>query len=158
MAHVQKFARGSVGGLSNHIERKTENHSNKEIDKERTHENYDLCEKEGDMTSRYQERLRSEEHTSELQSRFEIVCRLLLTRVHIYILFPYTTLFRSNGGGLSMAHVQKFARGSVGGLSNHIERKTENHSNKEIDKERTHENYDLCEKEGDMTSRYQERL
>src|SRR5699024_3852469 len=44
------------------------------------------------------------------------------------------------------------------GLSNHIERKTENHSNKEIDKERTHENYDLCEKEGDMTSRYQERL
>src|SRR5699024_276728 len=57
MAHVQKFARGSVGGLSNHIERKTENHSNKEIDKERTHENYDLCEKEGDMTSRYQERL-----------------------------------------------------------------------------------------------------
>src|SRR5690625_598206 len=57
MAHVQKFARGSVGGLSTHIERKTENHSNKEIDKERTHENYDLCEKEGDMTSRYQERL-----------------------------------------------------------------------------------------------------
>src|SRR5699024_12343408 len=57
MAHVQKFARGSVGGLSNHIERKTENHSNKEIDKERTHENYDLSEKEGDMTSRYQERL-----------------------------------------------------------------------------------------------------
>src|SRR5688500_16337261 len=57
MAHVQKFARGSVGGLSNHIERKTENHSNKEIDKERTHENYDLCEQEGDMTSRYQERL-----------------------------------------------------------------------------------------------------
>src|SRR5699024_11545932 len=57
MAHVQKFARGSVGGLLNHIERKTENHSNKEIDKERTHENYDLCEKEGDMTSRYQERL-----------------------------------------------------------------------------------------------------
>jgi|SRR5699024_5527131 len=57
MAHVQKFTRGSVGGLSNHIERKTENHSNKDIDKERTHENYDLCEKEGDMLSRYQERL-----------------------------------------------------------------------------------------------------
>src|SRR5699024_12699248 len=57
MAHVQKFTRGSVGGLSNHIERKTENHSNKDIDKERTHVNYDLCEKEGDMLSRYQERL-----------------------------------------------------------------------------------------------------
>src|SRR5699024_12760570 len=57
MAHVQKFARGSVGRLSNHIERNTENHSNKEIDKERTDENYDLCEREGDMSSRYQERL-----------------------------------------------------------------------------------------------------
>src|SRR5699024_2127983 len=56
MAHVQKFTRGSVGGLSNHIERKTENHSNKDIDTDRTHENYDLCEKEGDMLSRYQER------------------------------------------------------------------------------------------------------
>src|SRR5699024_704524 len=54
MAHVQKFARGSVGGLSNHIERKPENHSNKEMYKERTHENHALCEKVGDMTSRYQ--------------------------------------------------------------------------------------------------------
>src|SRR5699024_7763653 len=41
---------------------------------------------------------RSEEHTSELQSRFDLVCRLLL-EAHAYhlniILFPYTTLFRS---------------------------------------------------------------
>src|SRR5699024_12107779 len=43
-------------------------------------------------------------------------------------------------------------------LSSHIERKTKNHSNKDIDTERTHENYDLCEKDGDMTSRYKERL
>lgn len=63
-----------------------------------------------------------------------------------------------NGGGLSMAHVQKFSRGAVGGLSSHIERKTKNHSNKDIDTERTHENYDLCEKDGDMISRYKERL
>src|SRR5437868_3639186 len=34
---------------------------------------------------------RSEEHTSELQSRFDLVCRLLLST-----LFPYTTLFRSS--------------------------------------------------------------
>src|SRR5690625_31989 len=63
-----------------------------------------------------------------------------------------------NGGGLSMAHVQKFSRGAVGGLSSHIERKTENHSNKDIDTERTHENYDLCEKDGDINSRYKERF
>src|SRR5699024_2052307 len=36
-------------------------------------------------------RSRSEEHTSELQSRFDLVCRRLRAR-----LFPYTTLFRSN--------------------------------------------------------------
>src|SRR5437868_4614672 len=35
--------------------------------------------------------VRSEEHTSELQSRFDLVCRLP-PRV---TLFPYTTLFRS---------------------------------------------------------------
>src|SRR5699024_7860983 len=36
---------------------------------------------------------RSEEHTSELQSRFDLVCRLLLPLLST--LFPYTTLFRS---------------------------------------------------------------
>lgn len=57
MAHVQKFPRGSVGGLSSHIERKTLNHSNKEIDNEQSHENYDLCEKDEDMNARYKERM-----------------------------------------------------------------------------------------------------
>src|SRR5690606_18322492 len=38
-------------------------------------------------------RNRSEEHTSELQSRENLVCRLLLSSP----LFPYTTLFRSAG-------------------------------------------------------------
>src|SRR5699024_5495123 len=50
---------------------------------------------------------RSEEHTSELQSRFDLVCRLMLEKknklyssLYIfhtsrYTLFPYTTLFRS---------------------------------------------------------------
>src|SRR5690606_25355500 len=39
--------------------------------------------------------LRSEEHTSELQSRENLVCRLLLPRPPPSTLFPYTTLFRS---------------------------------------------------------------
>src|SRR5207249_2354785 len=39
--------------------------------------------------------LRSEEHTSELQSRFDLVCRLLLLPPPSSTLFPYTTLFRS---------------------------------------------------------------
>src|SRR5437870_4981267 len=39
--------------------------------------------------------LRSEEHTSELQSRGHLVCRLLLRPPPRSTLFPYTTLFRS---------------------------------------------------------------
>src|SRR5437016_733431 len=38
---------------------------------------------------------RSEEHTSELQSLTNLVCRLLLRRPPRSTLFPYTTLFRS---------------------------------------------------------------
>src|SRR5262249_34922386 len=41
-------------------------------------------------------RLRSEEHTSELQSLTNLVCRLLLPRPPTPTLFPYTTLFRSS--------------------------------------------------------------
>src|SRR5207248_1511538 len=40
---------------------------------------------------------RSEEHTSELQSPYDLVCRLLLPRPPTPPLFPYTTLFRSGG-------------------------------------------------------------
>src|SRR5437868_6959155 len=43
---------------------------------------------------------RSEEHTSELQSRFDLVCRLLLVEPPQSILFPYTTLFRSNSSDM----------------------------------------------------------
>src|SRR5438309_795736 len=39
--------------------------------------------------------VRSEEHTSELQSQFHLVCRLLLPPPPRPPLFPYTTLFRS---------------------------------------------------------------
>src|SRR5699024_10575687 len=39
--------------------------------------------------------VRSEEHTSELQSRFDLVCRLLLAPSQRSPLLPYTTLFRS---------------------------------------------------------------
>lgn len=57
MANVQKFAKGNVQGLSIHLERKTENHSNKDIDVKRSHLNYDLCRKDGDTLSRMNDRL-----------------------------------------------------------------------------------------------------
>ena len=61
MAHVQKYAKGNVQGLSIHWDRKTENHSNQDIDNERSHLNYDLCEKKGGTLSRMNDRL-SEVH------------------------------------------------------------------------------------------------
>ncbi|ANS52591.1 hypothetical protein BM86_14200 [Bacillus thuringiensis] len=61
MAHVQKYTKGNVQGLSIHWDRKTENHSNLDIDNERSDSNYDLCEKEGDTLSRMNQRL-SEVH------------------------------------------------------------------------------------------------
>ena len=61
MAHVQKFTKGSIAGLSIHIERKTDKHANPDIDNNQTALNYDLCQKEGDMMSRLTERL-SEVH------------------------------------------------------------------------------------------------
>ncbi|WP_257208249.1 MobV family relaxase [Bacillus thuringiensis] len=61
MAHVQKYTKGNIQGLSIHWDRKTENHSNLDIDNERSDLNYDLCEKEGDTLSRMNQRL-SEVH------------------------------------------------------------------------------------------------
>lgn len=58
MANVQKFTSSNMKGLSIHLDRKTKNHSNKEIDIEKTHLNYDLCEKDGDTLSRMNERLK----------------------------------------------------------------------------------------------------
>lgn len=57
MAHVQKFSKSAVAGLSSHIERKTLNHSNEDIDTDKSHLNYDLCEKEGNMNERLSDRL-----------------------------------------------------------------------------------------------------
>ncbi|MFW3333125.1 MobV family relaxase [Aerococcus viridans] len=57
MAHVAKYTRGAIQGLSNHLDRKTENHSNKDIDVSKSHLNYDLNQNQGDTISRLNERL-----------------------------------------------------------------------------------------------------
>lgn len=57
MAHLKKNTRGAVKGLSIHFERKTSNHSNEEIDVERSHLNQDLIQDNSDMISRFDERL-----------------------------------------------------------------------------------------------------
>lgn len=57
MAHVAKYTRGGIQGLSNHLDRKTKNHSNKDIDVSKSHLNYDLNQNQGDTISRLNERL-----------------------------------------------------------------------------------------------------
>ncbi|MEK4678280.1 MobV family relaxase [Bacillus sp. FSL K6-2944] len=57
MAHVQKYTKANIQGLSTHWDRKTERHANTDIDVERSHLNYDLCEKKGDSLSRLNNRL-----------------------------------------------------------------------------------------------------
>lgn len=59
MAHLQKFGKGSLTGLATHIERKTENHSNQDIDNERSHLNRDFLNEldNSNMITRYNERI-----------------------------------------------------------------------------------------------------
>src|SRR3990172_3753441 len=60
-------------------------------------------------------RARSEEHTSELQSRLHLLCRLLflmIRRPPRSTLFPYTTLFRS----LAKLHLREKLPQDVGHL------------------------------------------
>ena len=44
VARMQKMKADNLVGIGNHNQRKTQNHSNKDIDVERSHLNYDLVE------------------------------------------------------------------------------------------------------------------
>lgn len=57
MAHLKKNTRGAVPGLAVHFERKTDHHTNKEIDVSKSYMNQDLMADGSDMLSRFNERL-----------------------------------------------------------------------------------------------------
>jgi len=57
MAHLKKNTRGAVPGLAVHFERKTDHHTNKEIDVSKTYLNQDLMTDGSDMVSRFNARL-----------------------------------------------------------------------------------------------------
>ena len=57
MAHLKKNTRGAVPGLAVHFERKTDHHTNKEIDVSKTYLNQDLMADGSDMFSRFNARL-----------------------------------------------------------------------------------------------------
>lgn len=54
VARMEKMKAGNLGGIQRHNQRETTNHSNKEIDVERSHLNYDLVNQE---SIHYQERI-----------------------------------------------------------------------------------------------------
>src|SRR5438067_10661410 len=51
----------------------------------------------GGGTLRWPTLVRSEEHTSELQSRFDLVCRLLLEKKNPSVLLQHRTFWSHNG-------------------------------------------------------------
>lgn len=57
MAHLKKNTRGAVPGLAVHFERKTDHHTNKDIDVSKTYLNQDLMTDDSDMISRFNNRL-----------------------------------------------------------------------------------------------------
>src|SRR5688500_11450788 len=69
---------------------------------------------------------RSEEHTSELQSPCNLVCRLRLSRVSVSTLSPYPTLFRSQG--LEPRHS---GQGSAG-VSRHYDHRRERRGDHDV--------------------------
>lgn len=57
MAHLTKLTRSEVGGIGVHVERQTDNHSNKDIDISKTHLNYSLLEGDLNVHQRLAQRL-----------------------------------------------------------------------------------------------------
>ncbi|MFK8256094.1 mobilization protein (plasmid) [Leuconostoc pseudomesenteroides] len=57
MAHLKKNTRGAVPGLAVHFERKTDHHTNKDINVSKTYLNQDLMTDGSDMISRFNDRL-----------------------------------------------------------------------------------------------------
>lgn len=57
MAHLKKNTRGAVPGLAVQFERKTDHHTNKEIDVSKTYLNQDIMTDGSDMVSRFNARL-----------------------------------------------------------------------------------------------------
>ncbi|WP_048801414.1 MobV family relaxase [Leuconostoc citreum] len=57
MAHLKKNTRGAVPGLAVHFERKTDHHTNKEIDVSKSYLNQELMADGSDMVSRFNARL-----------------------------------------------------------------------------------------------------
>ena len=61
VARMQKMKVGNLGGAYRHNERIFENHSNKDIDTERSHLNYELTDRERSLSTKTDKRIRERE-------------------------------------------------------------------------------------------------
>ena len=81
VAHVQKFKKDDVRGLEIHFERSSENLSNKDIDHERSRENYDLLANGTPIRSRVKELVESRDNPTQTALRKDavVMCSVLVS-------------------------------------------------------------------------------
>lgn len=74
VARTAKLKAGNLGGIGRHVDRETENHSNKDIDPERKHLNYDLVERDTRIQTDILNYIESEKSTTRAIRKDAVLC------------------------------------------------------------------------------------
>lgn len=74
VARTMKLKAGNLGGISRHVERTTDNHSNKDIDPEKSHQNYDLVQRESNLQADILNFIESEKSSTRKLRKDAVLC------------------------------------------------------------------------------------
>lgn len=74
VARTMKLKAGNLGGLGRHVERTTDNHSNKDIDPEKSHLNYELVQRNNSIQSEITSFIESEKSTTRKLRKDAVLC------------------------------------------------------------------------------------
>lgn len=74
VARTMKLKAGNLGGLGRHVERTTDNHSNKDIDPEKSHLNYELVQRNHSIQSEITSFIESEKSTTRKLRKDAVLC------------------------------------------------------------------------------------
>lgn len=74
VARTTKMKAGNLGGLGRHVDRETENHSNKDIDPEKSHLNYDLVQRESKIQTDILNYIDTEKTTTRAIRKDAVLC------------------------------------------------------------------------------------
>lgn len=75
----EKLTRAEINGKGTHNDRKAKNHSNKDIDPERTHLNYYIKKNEYTYTKEFDKYLKENNLQGHLRSNSIIMCQMIFT-------------------------------------------------------------------------------